>query len=116
MREGNLKIIWPLKVLRFMVGTIVTTVFSTALEWLIYPVDCEADLHTLTKLLHGEHTHILVARWHLPLFTSHSRSPDCADDPDAGCSPWGVPEVLITVPSLLLAVLYIVASLGTTWL
>ena len=45
--------------LRFMVASIVTIVFSTVLEWLLYPIDCSVDPplsawlgHTLISLTH----------------------------------------------------------------
>eukprot|EP00290_Baffinella_frigidus_P018838 CAMPEP_0180198638 /NCGR_PEP_ID=MMETSP0987-20121128/5287_1 /TAXON_ID=697907 /ORGANISM="non described non described, Strain CCMP2293" /LENGTH=480 /DNA_ID=CAMNT_0022153679 /DNA_START=127 /DNA_END=1566 /DNA_ORIENTATION=+ len=85
-RDGVLTIIWPLKVLRIMVASIVTIVFSTVLEWLLYPVDCSADARSLAQWLHGN---------------------------GVVCAPFGTPDIFIAIPTILLAAIYIVFSVGT---
>ncbi|KAJ1482504.1 hypothetical protein T484DRAFT_1803840 [Baffinella frigidus] len=84
--DGVLTIIWPLKVLRLMVASIVTIVFTTVLDWLLYPVDCSADAASLSAWLHGE---------------------------GSACTPFGMPEIFIAIPTILLAALYIIFSVGT---
>jgi hypothetical protein len=41
------------QVLRLLVATIATTLFTTALEWLLYPLDCHADDKTMSEWIHG---------------------------------------------------------------
>ena len=84
--DGVVTTIWPLKVLRLMVASIVTIVFTTVLDWLLYPVDCSTDAMSLPAWLHGLGTE---------------------------CTPFGMPEIFISIPTLLLAFLYIIFSVGT---
>ncbi|KAJ1484622.1 hypothetical protein T484DRAFT_2492966 [Baffinella frigidus] len=51
-RDGVLAV-WPLKVMRFLVATIVTTLFSTTLEFLLHPLDCTPDATTFSDWFHG---------------------------------------------------------------
>lgn len=90
-RAGDVKIIWPLKILRMLVASIVTVFFTTVLEFLIYPVRCMDISHedNFSSVLHG------------------SARP---------CNPWDVPEISFSIPTILVAVAFISFSLLTTFL
>eukprot|EP00288_Rhodomonas_lens_P000376 CAMPEP_0177735028 /NCGR_PEP_ID=MMETSP0484_2-20121128/24554_1 /TAXON_ID=354590 /ORGANISM="Rhodomonas lens, Strain RHODO" /LENGTH=173 /DNA_ID=CAMNT_0019248557 /DNA_START=165 /DNA_END=683 /DNA_ORIENTATION=- len=68
-KHGNVRNMLPVKILRLLVGAIVTTLFTTVLEWVLYPMECLLEnefaghTHTdhsnpghksLSELLHGE--------------------------------------------------------------
>ncbi|KAJ1484657.1 hypothetical protein T484DRAFT_2494081 [Baffinella frigidus] len=85
-RDGVLAVIWPLRVLRLLVASIVTIVFTTVLDWLLYPVDCSAEPMSLAAWFHGN---------------------------GSACTPFGIPEIFIAIPTILLAALFIIFSVGT---
>jgi len=87
-RDGVLNGVWPLKILRFLVATILTTLFTTTLEWLLYPLDCRLDEVNMAYWLHGG---------------------------SSACVPWEMPDAFLSVFTILvvlvLTVLAMVVSL-----
>lgn len=72
---------WPIKLLRFLVGSVVTILFSSVLKWLIIPIDCQVSAEkSLSSYFHGD---------------------------DAPCTPWATPELVFSLVSVLSAAAYI---------
>eukprot|EP00290_Baffinella_frigidus_P054107 CAMPEP_0180344272 /NCGR_PEP_ID=MMETSP0989-20121125/2727_1 /TAXON_ID=697907 /ORGANISM="non described non described, Strain CCMP2293" /LENGTH=1137 /DNA_ID=CAMNT_0022333277 /DNA_START=22 /DNA_END=3432 /DNA_ORIENTATION=- len=89
--SGAINKLWPVKLLRFMVASIVTIYFSSVIKWMLIPIDClvESSPGSFSASIHGE---------------------------GAPCTPFAMPEVLITVPTLFLAAVYIIFSLVVSFL
>ena len=86
-QNGAVQKMWPVKLLRFSVAGIVTILFSSVIKWLLIPIDCLVSKdRSLSSYFHGE---------------------------GAPCTPWTMPEILITVPTLILAAIYIVFAMTT---
>jgi hypothetical protein len=90
-KNGRVHTMWPVKLLRFLVTLLITTLYSNVLQFAIFPVNCfistdEAD--NITWLL--------------------NRS--------KACTPFGAPQIAVTIVSLLLACIFIVFALTTSYL
>eukprot|EP00961_Rhodomonas_salina_P248459 3357949-Rhodomonas_salina.1 len=71
---GSVKQMWPVKVLRFLVVMMVTTLFSSLVKWLLIPLSClVSDEASFSEAIHGEGT---------------------------ACDPFRLPEILATVPTI----------------
>jgi len=88
---GKIQQLWPVKLLKFLVATIVTILFSTLVKWVLIPIEClvSPSRPSLTEVFHG---------------------------PDGVCNPWNFPEITITIPSLIVAALYMIFALITSLL
>eukprot|EP00961_Rhodomonas_salina_P040970 550955-Rhodomonas_salina.1 len=87
---GSVKQMWPVKVLRFLVVVMVTTLFSSLVKWLLIPLSClVSDEASFSEAIHGDGT---------------------------DCGPFRFPEILATVPTLLVGIMYITfAFIATTF-
>eukprot|EP00288_Rhodomonas_lens_P017560 CAMPEP_0177697882 /NCGR_PEP_ID=MMETSP0484_2-20121128/4749_1 /TAXON_ID=354590 /ORGANISM="Rhodomonas lens, Strain RHODO" /LENGTH=218 /DNA_ID=CAMNT_0019208947 /DNA_START=205 /DNA_END=857 /DNA_ORIENTATION=+ len=73
---------WPIKLLKLLVNTTVTILFSSVLKWLLMPVDCLVSKEaSISSYLHDE---------------------------EGLCSPWDFPDVLISSFTMLATPIYIV--------
>mmetsp|Transcript_23995 Transcript_23995/g.60234 ORF Transcript_23995/g.60234 Transcript_23995/m.60234 type:complete len:1595 (-) Transcript_23995:82-4866(-) len=88
---GEVKKMWPVKLLRKVVSIVVTILFSSIIKWLLIPTDCLVSLER-------------------PTF-SEEINPGGAE-----CDPFGMPSVLATVPMVLTALSYILFALITSYL
>jgi len=88
---GKIQQLWPVKLLKVLVATTVTILFSTLVKWVLIPIEClvSPSRPSLTEVFHG---------------------------PDGVCNPWNFPEVTITIPSLIVAALYMIFALITSLL
>lgn len=79
--KGVVNQMWPVKVLKFLVVVMVTTLFSSLLKWLLIPLSClSSDQFSFSEEIHGKGT---------------------------SCNPFRFPEILATVPTIVVALLYI---------
>lgn len=86
----KIKTMWPVKLLKFLVVTVVTTLYSSVLKWLLIPIDCLVSKEeSMSVALHG------------------------AGSP---CQPWVFPDILFSAFSLVVAVVYIAFALCTSLL
>mmetsp|Transcript_17439 Transcript_17439/g.48149 ORF Transcript_17439/g.48149 Transcript_17439/m.48149 type:complete len:1292 (-) Transcript_17439:986-4861(-) len=89
-QQGTLKHRFPVKFLGVMISGLVTTFFPSCLGWILFPADCGLDEGGFfSVLIHG---------------------------PKTGCAPWGVPEFGLTLLSILISTVFIVASLVASYL
>jgi len=89
-KTGRIDRMWPIKTMRFLVSTLVTTLFSSVIKWLMIPIDCYVS-------------------------TDKSLSEEIRGD-GAPCTPFSVPEVAATAPMLGLALCYVAFALLTSFL
>jgi len=87
--DGNVQKMWPVKILRYLVLAIVTTLFSSIMEWLLIPLMCLAsEEYNFSEVIHG---------------------------PGEDCNPWQFPEVMASVPTLIISALYVIFALTASF-
>ena len=91
--SGHVEKMWPVKTLVILVEAMVTTGFSTIFGWMLVPIRC---------LVMPDN------------YKSISKS--IRNDPNAPCTPWDWPEIIITVPAIILIVNYMAFALTTSLL
>lgn len=80
--SAKVTMMWPIKLLKLLVNTTVTILFSSVLKWLLMPVDCLVSKEaSISSYLHDE---------------------------EGLCSPWDFPDVLISSFTMLATPIYIV--------
>uniref|UniRef100_A0A7S1H796 TmcB/TmcC TPR repeats domain-containing protein n=1 Tax=Hemiselmis andersenii TaxID=464988 RepID=A0A7S1H796_HEMAN len=89
-KKGSIDKMWPLKVLRFLVVTMVTIAFSSVIKWLMIPTNC---------LVSSEFS-----------FSEEIRGPG------SPCTPFAFREILATLPELVLGIGYVSFALTTSYL
>jgi len=90
-KTGSIDRMWPLKLLRLLVATMVTTAFSSVIKWLLIPTDCLVSLER----------------------------PTFSEEIDPGgdqCNPFAMPAILAVAPMILIALSYITFALVTSYL
>eukprot|EP00961_Rhodomonas_salina_P021490 288671-Rhodomonas_salina.1 len=111
-KAGDINKIGPIKALRFMVAVVVTTLFSSVMKWyspppLSSPVADPAGMSCL-----GTYFHRLPSPNAGPnelLFCHPQDEGNFSENfhgEGAPCTPWGIPELFFTVPTLIIVVLY----------
>eukprot|EP00286_Rhodomonas_abbreviata_P001214 CAMPEP_0181288294 /NCGR_PEP_ID=MMETSP1101-20121128/256_1 /TAXON_ID=46948 /ORGANISM="Rhodomonas abbreviata, Strain Caron Lab Isolate" /LENGTH=1714 /DNA_ID=CAMNT_0023392407 /DNA_START=283 /DNA_END=5427 /DNA_ORIENTATION=- len=87
---GKVQTMWPVKLLKFLVATIVTTLFSSVTKWLLIPLECLVSSEaSLSQALHGD---------------------------EAPCTPWLYPEVVFSVFTCGVTSLYVAFALTTSFM
>mmetsp|Transcript_64872 Transcript_64872/g.159688 ORF Transcript_64872/g.159688 Transcript_64872/m.159688 type:complete len:1424 (+) Transcript_64872:141-4412(+) len=85
---GHVQKLWPVKLLKFLVASLVTILFSTLIKLVLIPIECLAEgSNSFSEMFKGE---------------------------SAVCAPWAFPQIIISVPSLILAAVYISFALMTS--
>ncbi len=91
--QGRVDTLWPVRLLRVLVTALVTTFYPSMLEFVIFPLLCYISHHTrenLTWLIQKDATPV--------------------------CEPFSLPQVLITVPALLLACVFVAFATVASYL
>mmetsp|Transcript_60944 Transcript_60944/g.163478 ORF Transcript_60944/g.163478 Transcript_60944/m.163478 type:complete len:1605 (+) Transcript_60944:68-4882(+) len=88
-QKGDTSRIWPVKILRFLVATMITTFYISILRFLLLPLNCTSALNTVNQALSGR--------------------------ADATCDPWSPQAAGLSAVGLALAAAFALFSLAATF-